>query len=438
MLSAASTCPGEDFGPYTIYERLGIGGMATVHLAVHRATGTEVAIKRLLPQFATDKELIDQFILESNIGTALVHKNIVEVWDHGQINGVWYLVMERIKGQSLLSLLRRSHDEGRPPPIGVSLHILREVLISLDFAMTGCNAYGEAFHIVHRDLSPSNIIVSEEGRIKIIDFGVARSLEGRYATNSGHVKGKLGYMSPEVLGGRSFDGRSDLFSAGVVAWELLTAKRLYRGSDIEQLELRAQHYERTPPSTYNHWVSPELDQILSIALSEEPSHRWADARSMLHALEPQLRKYGSNASDGAIVMWLYHLDEESIETVESSEAVREMGAALIGKGEPANSILESVTTFIKIPEKKCFGAKVATVHGYRSGMKPASESGVVSDTLPLARGSQQFPVRRDTRRIQSTVASPEGVRPATLALNDDQTLEQELGEMGHTTARDRG
>ena len=438
MLSTASTGPGEDFGPYTIYGRLGMGGMATVHLAVHRETGTEVAIKRLLPQFATDKELIDQFILESNIGTALVHKNIVEVWDHGQINGVWYLVMERIKGQSLLSLLRRSHGEGRPPPIGVSLHILREILNALDFAMTGCNAFGEAFHIVHRDLSPSNIIVSEEGRIKLIDFGVARGLEGRYATNSGHVKGKLGYMSPEVLGGRSFDGRSDLFSAGVVAWELLTAKRLYRGSDLDQLKLRAQHYERTPPSIYNHWVSPELDQLLSIALSEEPSHRWANARSMLHALEPQLQKYGSNASDRAIVRWLYHLDEESIETVERSEAVREMGAALIGKGNSKDSILESATRSIKIPEEKRFRTKLKTMHGCRSGTKQASDSGVISDTVPLAQGSQPFPVRRDTRRIQSTVAGPEGVRPATLVLNDDQTLEQELGEMGHSTARDRG
>lgn len=297
----------EEFGPYTLLECLGIGGMATVHRAVHHETQNEVAIKRLLPQLARDQALIRQFVREAEIVQALAHPNIVEVVDYGHVDGVHYLAMERIEGQSILALLRRASQDGQPAPIGVSMWILHEILTALEHAMTGLGKDGRPLHIVHRDLSPSNVIVTEAGRVKIIDFGVAKGLDGRYATYSGRIKGKLGYMSPEVLTGRQVDSRSDLYSASVVGWELLTAQRLFRGSEGEQLALRASNRERTPPSQYNRWVPKELDALLAKALAEDPDRRWSSHSEMLAALMPLMNMQGQGASTSALVKWIDQL-----------------------------------------------------------------------------------------------------------------------------------
>ncbi len=202
--------------------------MATVHRAVHRESGEHVALKRLLPQLAKDAMLIKQFRREAEIARSLAHPNMACVHEFGEVDGVHYLTMEEIDGPSVLDLLRRANESDSPAPIGVSLWILREILCALDYAMCGLAEDGEPFNIVHRDLSPSNIIVNRRGEVKIIDFGVAKSLRGRYATNSGRIKGKLGYMSPEALAGREIDSRSDLYSLAVLAWELLTAQALSR------------------------------------------------------------------------------------------------------------------------------------------------------------------------------------------------------------------
>ncbi len=297
----------EEFGPYLIYERLGVGGMASVHRAVHRETGKVVALKRLLPQLATDAPLLKQFLREAEIATAIAHPNIVGVEDYGEVGRERYLAMEYVRGQSVLQLLRRANEDEQPAPVGVTVWILHEILTALHYAMTGLDEHGEPFNIVHRDLSPSNIVLTPKGTVKLIDFGVAKSLAGRYATNSGRIKGKLGYMPPEVLAGRKVDQRSDLFSTAIVAWELLTAQRLFRGTEQEQLMSRARNHERTPPSSINHWVPNSLDRLLAIALEEDPEERWGSAGAMLNALMPILESQGAGASAQSVAKWCRQL-----------------------------------------------------------------------------------------------------------------------------------
>ncbi len=304
-------CLHEDFGPFRLERRLGTGGMATVHSAVHRATGQRVALKRLLPQLAHDTALVRQFRREAEIAKALAHPNMAAVYEFGAVDGIHYLTMEEIDGLSVLDLLRRANQDSQPAPIGVSLWVLREILCALDYAMTGLDENGEPFSIVHRDLSPSNIIITHQGGVKIIDFGVAKGLLGRYATNSGRIKGKLGYMSPEALAGREIDSRSDLYSLAVLGWELLTAQRLFRGTEQQQLSLRASKHERTPPSAHNPWVPAALDKLLAVALSENPTDRHGSARAMLGALEPLLMAEGKGASAYALRTWMRQLEGTS-------------------------------------------------------------------------------------------------------------------------------
>lgn len=392
--------PSEEFGDYNVYERLGMGGMATVHRAIHRDSGRCVAIKRLLPQFAKDRELIQQFKREAEIACALTHPNIVEVWEHGQVGSVHFMVMELIEGKSLLSLLRRANEDGEPAPIGVSVHMLREILNALEYAVNGLDSSGRPFNIIHRDLSPSNVVVTKSGGLKIIDFGVARSTHGRYATNSGHVKGKLGYMSPEILGGRKFDGRSDLFSASVVAWELLTAKRLYRGSEREQLKLRNANYEQTPPSDFNHWVPQEIDALLSIALAENPAQRWPSAGAMLDALRPQLRKHGEGASRAAVLAWMHRLEKgekvkvdtrTGVHNPSSGDAKGSDGMADI-PSEPKKVVFNS-NTAVSASRRVKFKPDITTIHDL--GYDPIKVHQTNEGESSFALGSSEFPLQAD-------------------------------------------
>ena len=413
--------PTKIFGPFILRERLGVGGMASVYRAVHRETGEQVALKRLLPQLARDPMLIAQFKREAEIAQALAHPNMAYVNGFGEIDGVHYLTMEEIDGPSVLELLRRANEVGEPAPIGVSLWILREILCALNYAMCGLDEHGQPFNIVHRDLSPSNIIINRRGEVKIIDFGVAKALVGRYATNSGRIKGKLGYMSPEALAGREIDSRSDLYSLAVLGWELLTARRLFRGSEPEQLALRAQNHERTPPSAFNGHVPRELDHVVAVALSDNPEGRWSSARDMLDALEPLLAEQGSGASTRALREWTEKLtgSESGVHAWPGQE--RPQGSQL--SAEPAAVFMPSVTmptSPLKIPGVRRFHEEVRTMVDpvFDPGERHRAQS-QAEPVAPLALGSSEFSVPTRKMHVEITpVPEPDDSRdPDTLEIN---------------------
>ncbi len=288
------------FGPYVVYERLGAGGMATVHRAeieLEDDETREVALKRLLPQFADDKRFVDDLIREGKLAAQLEHPNIVRILELGRIGRTYFIAMDLVRGESLISVMKRAYDKRVNPPVPIVIALMIEMLDALDHA--------HAAQIVHRDLSPSNLIVTETGHLKIIDFGVAKALAGAHQTSSGLAKGKLGYMPLEAISGKHIDQRADIFSAGVVIWELLAMKRLFQGaSDIELINsIRNQPIDA--PSVHNPDVPAQLDAVVMKALRQKRDERWETAGDMVDVLTALRREYPATADD--VVAWLAHL-----------------------------------------------------------------------------------------------------------------------------------
>ena len=315
------------FGPYTVYECLGAGGMAAVHRATIDIGGgviREIALKRLLPQFVDDKMFVEDFVREAKLASLLNHPNIVRIHELGRIGITYFIAMELVRGVPLLQLTKLATAARLAAPVGATLAILGELLDALEYASNATDHYGETLEIVHRDLSPSNVLVTEDGHAKIIDFGVAKAVSGKFMTNTGLVKGKLGYMAPEVLAGKQIDKRADIFSLGVVAWELLTGRRLFRGANELEVITKIRDGVKDPPSTYNAKCSPELDEIVMHALARRRDERWPAAGVMRIALDSVRRRHPRSGAN-AVLEWKRSLiPEELTETTELQLSTRDL------------------------------------------------------------------------------------------------------------------
>ncbi len=299
---------GERFGPYTVYECLGAGGMATVHRAsipIGAGVVREVALKRLLPQLADDRQFNEDFIREAKLAAQLDHPNIVHILELGKEEGTYFIAMELVRGATLVSLMKAGGRTKVSTPIGVVVALVAELCDALHYANRGRGVYGQALNIVHRDLTPSNLIITDEGRIKIIDFGVAKAMSGKFMTNTGMVKGKLGYMSVEALSGTSIDARTDLFSLGVIAWELIAGRRLFRGQSEYELITKVRKGDVGPPSAHNESCPPELDAIILKALARDRENRWESASDMRGALDASRRRFREGPAD--VAAWKHSL-----------------------------------------------------------------------------------------------------------------------------------
>jgi serine/threonine protein kinase len=284
LVGAART---EIYGPFEVLERLGIGGMATVHRAIERGIeGFErvVALKRLLPHLAEDEGFVRAFVREAKLASLLQHGNIVQLYELGRVGPSYFISMEYIPGRDLRVILRQARRVCGPPPVEIALAILTELLDALDYAHSQVGSDGKPLGLVHRDISPSNLIVSHTGHLKVIDFGIAKATLGHLMTHTGRIKGKLSYMAPEALSGRTLDGRSDLFSASVIAHELLTASPLFAAKDDFQTIDKLQNMQPAPPSARNPSCPPELDAIVLRGLAKDPTQRWRSASEMRAAL----------------------------------------------------------------------------------------------------------------------------------------------------------
>ena len=322
----------ERFGRYTVLEPLGTGGMAVVHRAtIDIGSGViqEVALKRLLPQLADDKRLVEDFIREAKLAAQLHHPSIVRILELGRSQSTYFIAMELVRGQSLLQLMKLSWLRRGQIPIGVVVALLAELLDALDYASTATDADGDPLEIVHRDLSPSNLIITPDGHLKIIDFGVAKAVSGKFMTNTGMIKGKLGYMSLEVLSATPLDRRADIFSIGVVAWELFTGKRLFKGKNEYDVITKIRKGAKEPPSKFNSAVTPELDEIVMHALSLQRDDRWPSAAVMKCALDSVRRTYRDGVRE--IAAWVRMLVPEINEVDETTSMVLSMGD-VIGEG----------------------------------------------------------------------------------------------------------
>ncbi len=296
----------EIFGPYLVYERLGAGGMATVHRAVK--TGIEgfqrsVALKRLLTQYAGDQDFVKGFVREARLASRLHHANIAQTYDLGRVDATYYIAMELVEGTDLRSVLRHIAYSVGPMPVPLVLGLLTQLCDALDYAHTFTDESGKPLGIVHRDVSPSNLIVGHDGILKIIDFGIAKASSATLFTASGVLKGKFSYMAPESLDGRT-DSRSDLFSLGVCAWELLTARPLFKGeNDFDTLE-QVKRRPSPAPSTINPEVPHQVDQVVLTMLAKNPTERWQTAAHLRQAVTGLAMQHGLRTTTQDLPKWI--------------------------------------------------------------------------------------------------------------------------------------
>jgi len=286
--------PGDRFGRYQLVELIGKGGMAEVFRAAGAAETDPNArgfvIKRIRPDRTDSPKFVQMFCDEARISALLHHPNIVEIYDFGQIDGAYFMAMEYLDGKDLGEVLRalRAGRAALPPPLAAK--IARDVARALEHAHGAAWANGEPGGIVHRDVSPSNVMLCRDGGIKILDFGIAKAAalarpvdEG----SGGHPKlqGHLGYLSPEQIRGTEVDHRSDLFSLGVVLWEMLTGRHLFAGKD-EFETMRSVLLGPIPPLSRGRMrVPPSLERIVARALDRDPRARYQSARAMADDLD---------------------------------------------------------------------------------------------------------------------------------------------------------
>jgi hypothetical protein len=266
---------------YDVLDRIAVGGMAEVFLAkAYGAHGFEktLALKRILPDLASDPEFAAQFIAEAKVAVRLSHANIVQVFDFGRIGETLFIAMEFVDGLDLAAMLRKFKDERRQVPLPAAFHIAIEIVNALDFA--------HSHNIVHRDISPSNILISRAGEVKIADFGIAIAASSHRGgvPRPGKVMGKWRYMSPEQSRGDSLDTRSDLFSAASVMFELFTGEKLFPGDEAENIIKNIETMPIPKMSRIRPGLPSRLDDVLALALARKPIDRPSRPTSILRSL----------------------------------------------------------------------------------------------------------------------------------------------------------
>ena len=276
------------FGKYLLLERIAVGGMAEVFLS--KSFGIEgfekiIAIKRILPTMAEDDDFIEMFIDEAKIAGQLSHANIVPIYELGKIGDSHYIAMEYVWGKDLLQIMNRFRRMRKRMPPAMVAFIASKMCEALEYAHTKRDRRGAPLNLIHRDISPQNILVSYDGAVKLIDFGIAKAASRTTKTQAGVLKGKFGYMSPEQVRGLPIDLRSDIFAVGTCMYEMLTADRLFVGeSDFSTLE-KVRHAAVAPPSEMVPDVPKDFDSIVMKALAREPADRWQTAGEMQEALQ---------------------------------------------------------------------------------------------------------------------------------------------------------
>ncbi len=293
-MSSPKDLTGTRLGRYLLAKHLATGGMAEIFLAHHEADGgfhKELVLKILQPRLAEHPAVVAMFLGEARIAAALSHPNIVDVHDVAFEEGLHYIVMEYIPGVTLTQLARRALEVSHNLPLDVGTHIVSEVASALAYMDEGVGPDGQRFQIVHRDVSPTNILIANSGHIKLIDFGIARQ-GSAVKDEAGLRPGKASYMSPEQALGLAIDGRSDIFCLGTILYEITLGRRLWRGP--REKAIRRIVEEVPPPPTYvEREYPPELEQIVLRTLEKRPEDRYQSAGDLAADLQEFLQSAGA-------------------------------------------------------------------------------------------------------------------------------------------------
>ncbi len=333
----------QSFGKYQLVKKLATGGMAEVWLA--RQTGIEgfnrhIVVKRILAHLAEDPEFVAMFLQEARIASRFNHPNIAQIYDLGEQNGTYFIAMEFIHGEDLGRIMRRAWSTGQWVARPLAIRIVADAAAGLYFAHSRVDEQGRPLRIVHRDISPQNILVSFDGSVKLVDFGIAKAADQVSNTKSGAIKGKFAYMAPEQAGGKPLDSRTDIFALGLVLYELITGVRpLKRDSEIATLQAALECAIETPSAVAE--VPTSLDDVVMRALAKDPEERYRDGRQFQMALEQYLVQEGTVATSVQV--------SELMETL-FADRLREEARI----GAPAPSTESSVSNPVAAPAQPSY------------------------------------------------------------------------------------
>jgi serine/threonine-protein kinase len=300
----------EQFGQYVVHEELGSGGMASVHRAELpgiEGFSKEVALKRVLPQLAIHKEVIDSFVREGRLASFLHHANIAQTFELGKVDDTYFIAMELVTGRNLGAIQRRAGELGEPLQLALTLNILNQLCDALEYAHDLCDDAGAPLGIIHRDVSPVNIIVADSGVVKLIDFGIAKAQAAGLRTNTFSVKGKFSYMAPEYAFHNKIDARADLFAVAIIAYELMANRTLFTGRDDMDTMLRLRTLEIPKLTAVNPKIPVEIEDIVMTGLARDPDQRWQRASAMREALATVTKRLGLVVTNTALVQGIEQL-----------------------------------------------------------------------------------------------------------------------------------
>src|SRR5690349_22708957 len=261
-------------GRYRVLDRVGSGGMAEVYCAQDLQLGRKVALKILYRRFAEDREFVERFRREASSAAGLQHQHVVAVYDRGEYDGTYYIAMEYLEGRSLKSIIQQEAPLDPDRAIDLTIQVLRAA------------RFAHRRGIIHRDLKPHNVIVDGEDRAKVTDFGIARA-GASDMTQTGSIMGTAQYLSPEQAQGHAVSAQSDIYSVGIILYEMLTGRVPFEGECAVTIALKHVNERATPPSAYNPAVTPELEEVVMRALEKDPARRYPDADAFIAALQGQ-------------------------------------------------------------------------------------------------------------------------------------------------------
>jgi serine/threonine protein kinase len=305
-----------DFGQYRLEERIAVGGMAEVWRA--SMVGLEgfrktVAIKKILPHLAENEDFVAMFVDEAKLAAQLGHENLVDIYDLGKIDGDFFIAMEYVEGKDLRSILNRLRQRKESMPLSLAFFIAARISAALDYAHTRLGSDGLPMGLVHRDVSPRNILISHNGNVRLCDFGVAKAVSSVARTEIGALKGKIQYMSPEQAAGARVDGRSDVFSLGSVLFEMATGRRLFvEDTEITLLDA-VRRGETDDPRSVKADLPEEVDVILSRALSKAADDRYQSAGEMQRELDEALFQLEPKPTQAALAQWMTEIFDDAAE-----------------------------------------------------------------------------------------------------------------------------
>ena len=331
--------PPRRFGRYFLYDKLAVGGMAEVFKAKFVSEhGFEMllVIKRILPHLSANSEFVQMFVDEAKITVGLRHQNIVQTTDFGLAGEDYFIAMECVEGRDLKTLLSTLAGKGKFLSTGMAVYIAHEICKGLDYAHRKKDSDGAPMGIVHRDITPANILVSYSGEVKIADFGIAKARNKIFTTKDGVLKGKYEYMSPEQACGQPVSPKSDVFGVGILLHEMLTGHRLFKGeTDLAGLE-KVKACDIPPPSSLNAGLSEVLDRITLKALEKDPGMRFGGCKEMQRELADSLSPVNPTAAADQLAGLMKELYEQEI--LEERKESRESFSAIQKLREPAEEL----------------------------------------------------------------------------------------------------